>query len=479
MDAQSLYRQGIRAIRDQHDLKLGHALLKRSLELDSNNDRAWLWLTRTVGNPQTRLDYVERALAINPANEDAQKLRSKLLADGVSTAPSQAKSTAPFTVVPPFVTTDEEPPTRAVKPVASPPAVDLSLVPVTKPKTIAEPLTADERARIIDLMERATMYLENDDVEAAIEQWVEVLNIRVDHEVALRNAAGHLWRLHYQDDARELIQRAIDAGTLVPTTYTTAIDMAERQGDQAEAEILREQIATLPQADDRLLITIVDYYAQRFQIQQATLFANQALATNPNRPELLLRMGQLLEDLNQPDEANAYYEQAARLGTRSRASREADKKLARAMPVLTDRERGSVWLAVRESIGIVIFWLMLAWQDAGLNLLELGFRRWLGMVMSLIGGYLLVTATSSPQQNPVATLLGGQVPPDGFKAKREASYSKPGQAIQDPTELPIIPDDARYLLGFAGFVVLALSFALVFHRSISLVIENPPPYLFW
>jgi tetratricopeptide (TPR) repeat protein len=78
MDAKTLYRQGITAIRDQGDLQRGRELLLQSLRLDSQNDMAWLWLTRTVRDRQKQLEYVERALSINPNNESAQQLRLRL-----------------------------------------------------------------------------------------------------------------------------------------------------------------------------------------------------------------------------------------------------------------------------------------------------------------------------------------------------------------------------------------------------------------
>jgi tetratricopeptide (TPR) repeat protein len=80
MDARSLYREGVLAIRDQKDIARGRDLLVQSLRQDPNNDMAWLWLTRTVTDRQKRLEYVERALKVNPANEQARQLKDRLQA---------------------------------------------------------------------------------------------------------------------------------------------------------------------------------------------------------------------------------------------------------------------------------------------------------------------------------------------------------------------------------------------------------------
>jgi len=219
---------------------------------------------RTVADRQKRLEYVERALKINPANEQALKLKERLQAapPAPPSEPSPEATHAPPTDAP-------LPETRA--------SADKAVIRPIGPKTVDIPVTQSEKEQIARLMEKADIYLEAGDEEAAVAQWVEVLKLRVDHEVALRNAAGHLWRMRYWDDAEELVQRALDAGTQVPSIYLTAIDMAERRGDQGEAGMLREKIATLPAADEQLLVSVADYYLERHQTDQALRFLQQAI----------------------------------------------------------------------------------------------------------------------------------------------------------------------------------------------------------
>jgi tetratricopeptide (TPR) repeat protein len=431
--------------------------LIQSLKQDPQNDMAWLWLTRTVRSRDKQLEYVERALQINPTNDGAQKLRTRLLASAAAVPPAGESSAALVPV---------GPPTAAV------------LAPATGPlKTVDVPVTPDEKDEIARLMERADIYVQAGEIEAAIEQWVAVLNIRVDHETALRHASGHLWRLQYHDDARELVQRAIDAGTAVPSIYMTAIDIAERLGETSKAEALREHVASLPKADEQLLVAIADDYLRRFRTDEALAFLNRALDIHSDNQKLLVKTGDVLKELERPQEAMTYYDRAVRAGTRTKEGKEADRKLLTYVPVLTDRERGSVWLAVREAAGIGLFYFVMAWQDAGLNLLQMGLLRWLGVGLGLIGGYLLVTAISSPQQDPVASWLGGQIPPTS--PDLNTPHATPGRALEDPTSLPVIPDDMRYLLGTLGVMALFIALILVFHHTFDLMINNPPPYLPW
>jgi len=459
MDAQELYRQGVTAIREQNDLARGRDLLVQALKLDPHNDMAWLWLARTTSDPARRLELVERALRANPASEAARKLRAELLAEQRPAPPPVATpEPTPSAVLPPAWT----PPTPVAQPTSS-------VIRPLQRKTVDEPVTPAEKERIAHLMDRAEIYREAGDIEDAIALWVEVLAIR---------AAGHLWKLRYWHDAQELMQRAIDAGTRVPTVYLTAIDMAERQNDGIWARELRERVATLPVADEQLVVKVADYYLARHQPSVAHGFLERALEVHPHMPAALVKLGDLRQESGDRVEASRLYERAARTGARGETRKEIDKKLGSYVPVLTDRERGSVWLAVREAVGIAGLYVLLGWQDARLDLLALGPRRWLGVLVSLLGGYLVVTATSSPQQRPLAGWLGGAVPPPRNPADGPA-LPAPGRALEEPTALPMLPSSVRYGLGVAGVVLLGLAGALVLYYTLGWVGDNRPPYLPW
>jgi hypothetical protein len=152
--------------------------------------------------------------------------------------------------------------------------------------------------------------------------------------------------------------------------------------------------------------------------------------------------------------------------------------------VITDIERGSMRLAWREVFGLFMLFFLLAWEDAGANTALMGSRRWMGVLLSLVGGYLLVTATSSPQQQPLARMLGGIVPDSpktpqrrinwigsllrgsGIDIDEEKFHSGP---IDQATNLPIIPLWLRFVMGIAGLAMLLLAFALVFTRALGLI----------
>lgn len=430
-DARALFREGVLALRERKDAGEARRLLTESLRLNPQNEMAWLWLARTTSDPQKRLQCVERALAINPANEQALAIRRQL--NGAYEAASDGNKPA---------------------------------------SQASRKLSLNEEKRIGAMLKQADDLVEAGDVEGAIEQWVRVLDVQVDHEIAMRNAVGYLSRLKYIDDARELVWRALDAGTQHPSIYLTAIDIARHKGEYAEMEALGERLARLPDVDDGVIATIIDRFIQQEQPIRALNLLSGIIEDHPKSQKLLTRMGDLQTMAGRDAEALKYYDRAARLGTATKEGREADKKLLEYIPTLSDRERGSVALALREAAGIALIFIVLAWHDAGLNLLNLGQERWIGVLLAFVGGYLLITATSSPQQKPLAAWLGGTVP---GKVENSDENEDADTPIIEESELPIISDGLRFVIGLGGAALLASAFILVFGTAINLLLNPIPP----
>jgi len=264
--------------------------------------------------------------------------------------------------------------------------------PEDRPRTLTPP-TASQQKQIDGLLAEADRLVKAGDNEGAIEQWVHALEIQVDQPTAIQNAVRALYKLGYKEDANELITRAIDAGTTSIPIHMTGIDLARIEGEHGRAEELREKVALLPNADDDLIIKMVDYFVELAQPRRAVDLLGKALEAHPGSQALLLKMGDLQENtLSDSQEAVLYYERAARVKGGSKSGRAADKALRNFTPIITDRERGSIGLAAREAVGFGIVFVLMGWQDAGLNLLRMGASRWLGVLLSMLGGYLLVTA---------------------------------------------------------------------------------------
>lgn len=426
-DTRELLRQGVLAIKEQRDLATGRKLLSQVVQQDPDNELAWLWLARTMSDPAKRLQCIERVLAINPNNKTALALYEKL-------SPGQA------------------PPGAEETPSAAPHQAEET----DRLKTTADRLTAAEQQAVRQHLDEAATALDADDVEGAISAWVQALHIQADHSQALPSAVRYLTQLKYYGDAEELVWRAIEAGSPVESLPVLAWNLSKRSGDHGHVENVEMRLARTPAvATDFLLELSETYLANRgpaltFELVKA------AVDSHPQDQALLMRLAALYEMAGDEDAALVVYQRVVEIDHRSPEGKEADRKVLTQTPELSSEQRGSVLLAVRETAGIGALFLLLAFQDAGLSP-SLGLARLLGVVLSLIGGYLLVTGTSSPQQQPVASWLGGQPPAD------------------DPHGLPRLDETTRLVLSVAGGVLLVAALWLSFQQAFDLLFDPVAP----
>ena len=65
-------RDGITAAKNGQR-KLAQSLLNRAIYLDNADSRPYLWLSATTDDPQEQMGYLERAVALDPANASARR----------------------------------------------------------------------------------------------------------------------------------------------------------------------------------------------------------------------------------------------------------------------------------------------------------------------------------------------------------------------------------------------------------------------
>lgn len=433
MDAQQYYIRGIAAVKNG-DMVEGRKLLLQSLKLNPNNDKAWLWVSRTIAEPDKKLQCAERALAINPNNPDALKLKASL-----------ARPTAK-----------------------------------TKRQT-----GAIDRQQIKKLMREADTLVAKGQRPQAVDRWVAVLRIQSDHEDAMKNTVEYYMERDMVEDVKALLYTAVDNGTENATILLSALDLAKQQEDFQRLDILNEKVAGTDWISVKRVLRIANGYVDDEYHDTAIRILQQGLSQRPDESLYLNRIAEIYEMTGRETLALQYYERVANQAVRSKIGKAADQRLSQSVPVMTDNERGSTWLAWREVFGVCLLFFLLAFEDSGLNLGAMGGGRWMGVLLSLVGGYLLITATSSPQQAPLARMLGGRLPEDnpktpqrklnpfasmlagmGIELDEESNYIGP---IHEPTRLPIIPDWIRVVFGLSGVVMLLFAFYLVLPQAIGLL----------
>lgn len=432
--AQELYERGVAAVR-QKDLANGQKLLRASLKEEPNNELAWVWLAKTVKDPEKRIKMLERALVINPANQQIETLRDELVRRHEE--PARVVTDA-------LIIAEEQPPQSKFEPISG-------------LKTTRDKLTTEENIQCADFIQKGNATLNHGDEEGAIGFWLQVLDIQVDHPGAFPLIIRQLLQLDFPDDAKELAWRAVRASSPDLGVADVLLRLIRRSRDQNEIDEAYLSLATMPHIRPEMKIDIIDQYTQTAHPSRVFNVVKAAADIHPENQAILFRLAQLYEQALADDKAQKIYQQIANIDHRTDEGKFADKMLVNVTLPITDAERGSVLLAVREAVGVVILYFLLAWQDVGLSLFRLDISHLAGTLLSLLGAYLVVTGSSSHQQIGLTKALGGKVDPD--------SESK----------LPTLDEFTRYTLMAIGAVILLISFYLVFSNALELLLNPVTP----
>ncbi|MBI5930129.1 MAG: tetratricopeptide repeat protein [Chloroflexi bacterium] len=320
--------------------------------------------------------------------------------------------------------------------------------PQTPSKTIRDPLTPAEQQQVEKLLDYAETAIHRHELETAIKAWVAILDIRVDHPEALAKATKALYDNYFTDDAWTLMLRALRGGSTSPTVYLLGIELAENIGRWREADEIRVRLARLPDADPDAILKAAHHLRTAGRPEDTIKLLEAALKRHMEDQALWLALGDLYCQIHQTKLAVAAYDRAARLGPRTEDGKKAEAALLHEKPIITEDEQRSFLLAMREAVAVSLLFLLMGFQDAGLDFWRMGGSRWLGVGLSLLGGYLLVTATSGSRQYPLGNWLGN-------KAKQD-----------DVSE---IAPEIRTALGLIGVALLVMSFKLVAPIALSLL----------
>lgn len=82
----AMVRAGVEAYRAGNKIE-ARTLLERAIELDEQNEQAWLWLSAVVDNSDEQIICLQNVLIINPANDRARQGLRSLGVDPDATAP--------------------------------------------------------------------------------------------------------------------------------------------------------------------------------------------------------------------------------------------------------------------------------------------------------------------------------------------------------------------------------------------------------
>lgn len=319
------------------------------------------------------------------------------------------------------------------------------------PKTIHDPLTPAEAQRIEKLLNYAEVAMHRRNLETAVRAWTAVLDIRIDHPVALAKATKALYDGYFTEDAWTLMLRALRGGSTSAAVFLLGIELAEKIGRWREADEIRMRLARLPDADPEIILKAAQQLRDSGHPENAVKLLETALTRHPENQTLWRYLGDGYRQTRHAKLAAVAYDRAARLGPRTEDGKKAEAALQNEIPIVSEREQRSFLLAFREAVAVSLLFLVLGFQDAGLDLSQMGRSRWLGIGLSLLGGYLLVTATSGSRQQPFGRWFSNQ---------------------SGEGESPEITAEARTALGLMGGILLMVAFRLVLPIGLSLLADK-------
>ncbi len=484
---ESLYQSGAQALQ-AGDRARARALWIQALQQNPRDLKLWIALTRTCDSRAEQLYCLIQSRRLLPREimlEAAYRRFRQRHADVTPEVPGWLDLAA--------ILSDEElaalPPEPDIH--GPPPEAGLSF-PTAAAQAFAPPEERRRPAGLLDQRQRAERIrgllliadgrLARGDADEALSLYLSVLELDPANADALAGALRLLSRARRLEEAESLTVRSIEAGNQDPAAYVSLAELRLRTGEGDPWEPLAALI-DLPAVRPLHLLRAATLYWQEGRRKEGLAALHAAERRDPADQTVLMRLADAYRDLQHADRAVYYLRRVTDQGARTALGQAAEDALLDVAPHIPRYIQTSTLYALREVAGVVLIYFFLAVLDAGVTLTGIGLRGWGGLVLSAIGGYLAVTATSSPAQSLFGELRKARAaPPIRLDSRLREDY------LPDPVEdapFPILSKTWRIALGAAGAVILAVAAGLVLANSLSAARETlgalgsgvPPDYI--
>ncbi len=446
--AEKQYRAGIDAFK-HGDTRRARAAGGQAVRLDPRHAQAWLALVTVATDPGEQLYCLHRAGVLLPGDQRVQESYREIKAR--------------------FPQAQERP----LPEVASPAeklraAADRRAAPAADP--FAPALPTRKPIRSLDTSEalrQAARLRKKNDEEAALRIYLDILREDPAQQEATAEAVQIFSRRKQVIEAIEVLEGSLIAGNRDPGAL---ISLAELQLHIRSGNPwgLLADLRAMPDVKAAQLLRAANLYWKYGQDGAAFATLHEAEQRDPRHQPTLLRLAELYRETGQEDRARTYFQRTVDLGARSEAGKTAQDILLEEAPYIPRFVQTHLAYALREVLGVAILFLLLAALDAGLNFARIDAAGWIGVGISVLGGYLAVTATSSPAQGIFAPLLR-----EPGKAKREdrprraRGSAPPSLSTVEDEPLPMLPIPVRVLMGVVGGLLLILAATLVLQHSLA------------
>ncbi len=391
-----LLQRGIEAARAKRTDE-ARALLMQCVQLDEQNEQAWLWLSGVVESLDDRRVCLENVLALNPDNQRAQA-GVRWLDQHAPVPPPAPVEHCPHCNAPLPASGENCPSCKQPVLIVCPHCGDFTEI--RKAQCIyCGHFFGDFRQGAKFYIMLATAYLDEGKLSSA--QWA------IDQAVASTPTEAQDWadiaevrvKLDRPSDAIAAYQQALTRAPADPQLYLGLQAIFQRSKLDAEAQGLRDQALRQFQDDhDQLIVFGQALMEQRVPRTEALRFYQRAVELQPKNAATRLQIGALYFDDGDATTAREHFAEAVKLTDgKSTLGQQARQALARTKAARRSSggAESSASNRVRHIAGPVLIALMAALSNARLSPLNISLISWVALIVSGIGATVWVTAGST------------------------------------------------------------------------------------
>ncbi|HSD83689.1 MAG TPA: tetratricopeptide repeat protein [Anaerolineae bacterium] len=415
----ALLKQGIAAARAGRKDEARQQLLQ-IIELDEENEQAWLWLSGVVESDADRRVCLENVLTINPANAAAQKgLR---LLDERAPKPHRercphCKAELPSTGN--FCTACHQPVLIAC------PNCRGYVEIVTRKCTHCGTLLGDYHDRNNYYLGLADAYLQHDNFPLA--QWAtEQVGLGVPDAEALSHMAELYLHLGKPERTVDLYRQASERDPQNVAPYLKLADLYRQQDRREEMqEVYRAALRHLPEQPEILRAWAQAVADRRDSINEAIDLLERVLQQQPDDDAAHLLLARLYNRSDNPVSATTHYRRTVALAAPgSGLAAEAQRELTQ----LHHNDPDGWGEFTRHALGLMLCPICAALANAQLSPLKIDLLSWALLGVSLVASVLWISSADMPR-NPITLKVFGPHEPQRLNSLGWSSLAKSVWAV--------------------------------------------------
>ncbi|MFC1959927.1 tetratricopeptide repeat protein [Chloroflexota bacterium] len=327
--------------------------------------------------------------------------------------------------------------------------------------------SSPQQVRIKRGLRAAQRHLTDGNEVEALAIYRKILLVEADQEEATAQAVLVLARQGRFDTARKVLERSIQAGNQDAGAYVSVAELHLRSSTGDWGAFLAV-LPMLPTVQPAHLLRGAWLYRQQGCLKECLDMLHAAERLAPTDQAVLMELAGVYQEIHHDQRAITYWQRVIDQDARSPLGQAAAEDLLELKPHIPRRIQSSSLFALREVAGVALVFFLLAMLDAGGSVTAMALTGWLGVGLSILGGYLLVTATSSPGQRIFAPFLVQPVAELPSTDSRDAYLPDMTAAEQ----LAVLPGDWRIVLGVVGLVLVVIAGVLVVPHSLLVTHET-------